>query len=41
MLSVADWPQAEIGYTWNVNACDSLLVADWPQAEIGYTLTNR
>ena len=36
-VDVADWSQAEIGYT--LHACIVVLdgVADWSQAEIGYT----
>ena len=38
---VADWSQAEIGYT--LNKCDpqAHTVADWSQAEIGYTQQAR
>ena len=34
---VADWLQAEIGYTFHVCLAAFRLVADWLQAEIGYT----
>ena len=34
---VADWSQAEIGYTTIHCASSAWLVADWSQAEIGYT----
>ncbi len=35
--SVADWSQAEIGYTIDAKPARRFLVADWSQAEIGYT----
>ena len=34
---VADWSQAEIGYTFSAPTRMILRVADWSQAEIGYT----
>ena len=34
---VADWSQAEIGYTSCARAWFHEIVADWSQAEIGYT----
>ena len=34
---VADWSQAEIGYTQSKSLLIKLEVADWSQAEIGYT----
>ena len=38
-LVVADWLQAEIGYTLLPGSPQALAVADWLQAEIGYTPT--
>ena len=38
MFEVADWLQAEIGYTAGIPASAKFTVADWLQAEIGYTL---
>ncbi len=34
---VADWSQAEIGYTDVADVARNWKVADWSQAEIGYT----
>ena len=38
---VADWSQAEIGYTARSLAPCNLWVADWSQAEIGYTYNHE
>jgi hypothetical protein len=37
-MIVADWSQAEIGYTRRLILQGESTVADWSQAEIGYTL---